>query len=247
MHAYVGTAGWSVPREVQDRFPGEGTHLARYAQRLPAAEINSAFYRAHRPATYARWAASVPPTFRFSVKLPRAITHERRLVGPEPLLDPFLAEAGALGPALGCVLVQLPPSLAFTPAIAGAFLDAMRERYDGAVAVEPRHASWFTSEAGALLVAHRVARVAADPARVPEAAVPGGWPGTVYYRLHGSPRTYYSAYDTTYLDTLATRLRAGYLRAAGAAPTWCIFDNTAAGAAAGNALALVERLGAGSD
>ncbi|HZF67489.1 MAG TPA: DUF72 domain-containing protein [Gemmatirosa sp.] len=234
---YVGTAGWSLPRDAQPHFPAEGTHLARYATRLPAVEINSSFYRPHRPSTYARWAATVPPGFRFSVKVPRAITHERRLRDAEPLLDAFLAEATALGAALGCLLVQLPPSLAFAAADAERFLAALRERHEGATVIEPRHATWFTPVAERLLVELRVGRVAADPSRVPAAAEPGGWPGTVYYRLHGSPRTYYSAYAPEYLDALAERLRAS-----SGAPAWCIFDNTALGAATENALALLQRL-----
>ena len=94
-------------------------------------------------------------------------------------------------------------------------------------------------EGDALLAAHRVARVAADPAKVPAAAEPGGWPGLVYYRLHGSPRIYYSDYDAAYLDALGDRLAAH--RASGAA-TWCIFDNTALGAAAINALEVDARV-----
>jgi uncharacterized protein YecE (DUF72 family) len=235
---YVGCAGWSLPREAQPLFPAEGTHLARYAARFPATEINSSFYRPHRPATYARWAATVPPGFRFAVKLPRTITHERRLADAEPPLDAFLAEVGALGDALGCLLVQMPPSLAFAPAIAERFFAALRERHGGAVAAEPRHASWFTPAAERVLAAWRVGRVAADPAPVPAAALPGGWEGTVYHRLHGSPRTYYSPYEPAALDALAERLRAR------TAPTWCVFDNTALGAATTDALALLDRLAA---
>jgi uncharacterized protein YecE (DUF72 family) len=108
------------------------------------------------------------------------------------------------------------------------------------VAAEPRHAGWFTPAADALLAEWRVARVAADPARVPAAAEPGGWPGNAYYRLHGSPRTYYSAYDAAFLDALAPRL------AAAPAGAWCIFDNTALGAATADALGLLARLGAGA-
>jgi uncharacterized protein YecE (DUF72 family) len=238
---YVGCAGWSLPRDAQPHFPAEGTHLVRYAGRLPAVEINSSFYRPHRASTYARWAASVPAGFRFSVKVPRAITHERRLIDAEPLLDAFLDGVAALGPALGCLLVQLPPSLALAPAAADAFFAALRARHAGPAVVEPRHASWFGPEAGALLAARQIGQVAADPARVPAAAAPGGWPGTVYYRLHGSPRVYYSAYDAAYLDALAARLRAAAL-APGAAPPWCVFDNTASGAATANALDLLERV-----
>jgi uncharacterized protein YecE (DUF72 family) len=237
---YVGCAGWSLPRDAQPHFPAEGTHLTRYAARFPAVEINSSFYRPHRPATYARWAASVPPGFRFAVKVPRAITHERRLADAAPLLDAFLAEAGALGPALGGSCTSRQPSAAYDAATADAFFAELRARHAGAVAAEPRHASWFTSEAERLLTAWQVARVAADPARVPAAAEPGGWQGTVYYRLHGSPRTYYSAYDAAYLDALAPRLLAA------PAGAWCVFDNTALGAATVNALGLLERVAAGT-
>lgn len=239
--AYIGCAGWSLPRDAQPHFPAEGTHLARYAARLPAVEINSSFYRPHRPATYARWAASVPPAFRFSVKVPRTITHERRLVEAAPLLDAFLTEVAGLGAALGCLLVQLPPSLAFRSDVADAFFAALRDRHAGPAVVEPRHASWFAPDADQLLDARRIGRVAADPARVPAAAEPGGWPGMVYYRLHGSPRVYYSNYEDADLDALAARLAAP-----AAAPSWCIFDNTALGAATTNALGLLDRVSAES-
>jgi len=238
MDLRVGTAGYSYPAWVGPFYPpGTSAHdlLPAYARHFPAVEINSSFYRPHRPATYARWAASVPSGFRFAVKIPRAITHERRLADAGPLLDAFLAGPAALGTALGCLLVQLPPSLALDAATADAFFAKLRARHDGAVVAEPRHASWFTPEGDRLLAAWRIGRVAADPARVPAAAEPAGWPGTVYYRLHGSPRTYYSAYDDAYLDALAGRLLEV------AAGAWCIFDNTASGAATANALGLLER------
>ena len=76
----IGTAGWAIPRIHADLFPGNGTGLERYSGRLNAAEINSSFYRPHRPATYARWADAVPEAFRFSVKIPRSISHEKRLI-----------------------------------------------------------------------------------------------------------------------------------------------------------------------
>lgn len=236
---HIGTAGWSLPKEHQGAFPAVGTHLERYAGRLPAVEINSSFYRPHRPSTYERWAASVPAAFRFAVKVPRAITHERRLADAGEPLDAFLAQAGALGDRLGCLLVQLPPSLAFDDAVARAFFAALRARHRGAVALEPRHATWFAPGVEALLVEHDVARVGADPARVPEAAETGGAGEVAYVRLHGSPRIYYSDYDSAYLEALADRLRA---LARTAHDVWCIFDNTALGAAWGNALALLERL-----
>ncbi len=238
----IGTAGWSVPTALTQAFPPGPSHLARYAGRFNAVEINSSFYRPHRPQTYARWSATVPEDFRFSVKLPRTITHDARLDGGGGLLDTFLAEAGSLGARLGPLLVQLPPSLAFNTAVTGRFFESLRSRFDGAVVCEPRHRTWFRAEAEALLIAHGIARAAADPAIVPEAGVPGGAMDLVYVRLHGSPKMYYSAYPAAYLATLAERLAAYPAREA-----WCVFDNTAEGAAPVNALALFRLMAARSD
>jgi uncharacterized protein YecE (DUF72 family) len=235
----VGCAGWTLPRDVHPAFPAEGTHLQRYAARFPAVEINSSFHRPHRPATYARWAESVPPGFRFCAKLPKTITHQRKLVDADDALATFLAEAAGLGDALACLLVQLPPSLQFDAAAADRFFAVLRDRTGVAAVCEPRHPTWFTADADDLLARWTVARVAADPARVPQAAEPGGWRGLAYYRLHGSPRIYYSAYDAAYLDALAVRIRRDL---DAERQVWCIFDNTAAGAAARNALDLMARL-----
>jgi uncharacterized protein YecE (DUF72 family) len=234
----VGVAGWSLPKEHSERFPDEGSHLARYAARLPAVEINSSFYKPHRPTTYARWAESVPEDFRFSVKVPKVATHESRLVDVSDALDSFLAEATQLGDKLGPLLVQLSPSLPFTAKVAETFFTALRDRFDGKVALEPRHASWFEPAAERLMTKHRVARVAADPAVVPAAADPGGWDKLVYYRLHGSPKVYYSTYADEYLEALAQTLT----RAARSAEVWCIFDNTAAFAATVNALDVLDHV-----
>lgn len=234
----VGCAGWSIPREHAAHFPADGTHLARYAGRFPAVEINSSFYRPHRPATYARWADAVPADFMFAVKVPREATHERRLIDTEEVLDRFLAEVTQLGGKLGVLLVQLPPSLAYSPAVAGAFFTALRDRFEGEVVFEPRHASWFATKADRMVAKFRVARVVADPAVVPAAAEPGGWEGLVYYRLHGSPKTYYSAYPDEYLTALSKKLA----EAARSAAVWCNFDNTALGHATANALDVLDHL-----
>jgi uncharacterized protein YecE (DUF72 family) len=231
----VGCAGWSLPRPEQAEFPEAGSHLERYAARFDAVEINSSFHRPHRPATYARWSASVPESFRFSVKVPKTITHGLRLAQAGDVLATFLAEAAGLGDRLGCLLVQLPPSLHFEPAVAAGFFADLRSRSPVPLACEPRHPSWFMPPVDELLAELGVARVAADPARVPEAAEPGGSRKLSYYRLHGSPKMYYSAYSEEYVAALASRLQAD--RAAGRA-VWCIFDNTTLGAATRNALDL---------
>jgi uncharacterized protein YecE (DUF72 family) len=239
LHAVrVGCAGWALPKEQAGRFPAAGTHLTRYAGQLAAVEINSSFYRPHRSVTYAKWAGSVPDDFRFAVKVPREATHERRLVDTEDVLDRFLPEATTLGEKLGPLLVQLPPSLKFSTTVTEPFFAALRERFGGEVVLEPRHPSWFETGAERLVTRFRVARVAADPAVVGASAEPGGWGGLVYYRLHGSPKVYYSAYSVAYLETLSDKL----YTAARSAAVWCIFDNTAEGAAIANALDVLARV-----
>ena len=200
----VGCAGWSLAREQQPAFGPGQSHLERYATRLPATEINSSFHRRHAAWVWRRWADAVPQHFRFSVKLPKEITHERRLADAGELLASFLGDARLLGDKLGCLLVQLPPSLAFDASAAQAFLAELRSQHAGDVALEPRHASWFGPQADALLAAHRVARVLADPVRHEAGRVPGGWPQLVYVRLHGSPRMYYSAYEPALLLSVTT-------------------------------------------
>lgn len=233
----IGCAGWSVPSRHAPLF-GEGdSHLARYATRFDVAEINSTFYRPHLPRTFERWAASVPPRFRFSAKLPKAITHEARLHGVGDALTAFFDALAGLGAKLGGVLVQLPPSLAFDPRVADRFFAMLRRRSDTRVACEPRHASWFAPGADALWNRYAIARVAADPALVPEAARTAG-PSAArwrYWRWHGSPRMYYSEYGDPALRTLAANLASG---GSERSPAWCIFDNTAHGHALGDAARL---------
>jgi uncharacterized protein YecE (DUF72 family) len=237
---FVGTAGWAIPRAVAEAFPTDGSGLERYAARFNAVEINSTFYRSHRPQTFERWRTATPDGFRFAVKAPKAITHEARLVGCAARLGQFFDEIAPLAEKLGPVLVQLPPSLAFEPAVAAAFLGDLRARWRGPVALEPRHVSWFGAEAAALLKPHRISQVAADPACAPAAAVPGGDPALAYWRLHGAPRLYFSPYGPVALDALAEAIARR-----GEGEAWCVFDNTASGAAAADALALKARLEAG--
>lgn len=233
----IGTAGWSIPRAFSDQLPGEGSHLQRYAKLFNAAEINSSFHRSHRRATYERWAASVPDDFRFAVKLPKTITHQRKLVDCDDAMGAFAEEVAGLGDRRGPILVQLPPRLEFDPAIVVPFFERLAIVVGGALVCEPRHPSWFDPAAGAHLAQLGIARVAADPPPAPGAAVPGGWQGLTYTRWHGSPAIYRSSYGEEAIAPLATRLRTADVE------SWAIFDNTASGAATGDALALAAECG----
>jgi uncharacterized protein YecE (DUF72 family) len=234
---YIGSAGWNIPRLHRERFAADGSQLQRYASRLNAAEINSSFYRPHAATTYERWAATVPTSFRFAVKIPKLITHDRALTRAREPLARFLDEIAGLGPRLGPLLVQLPPSFGFEARRVGRFFELLRSRHAGPVVCEPRHATWTSTGATRAFDTFRIARVAADPPRAPGLEAPGGWPGIVYYRWHGSPRAYFSPYSAGDIDRLASAIRSLPVE------TWCIFDNTGSGSAAGNALDLTARLG----
>ena len=231
----IGTAGWTIPQPQRDLFPAIGTHLERYAKQLPAVEINSTFYRSHRTATYHRWAASVPEDFRFSVKVPRELTHERQLHDYEEPLASFIHEVRELGPKLGPCLVQLPPSFAFDRSVVSAFFRSFRAQFPGDIVCEPRHRSWSEAAAEETFLEFGISRVIADPEVIPGRTE--SHTSIVYYRLHGSPRIYYSEYSPGYLSDLATQVRTHQVAGR---RVWCIFDNTALGAAAGNAVELQE-------
>jgi len=234
--AYVGCAGWSLSSAVHDDFPATGTHLARYASVFPAVEINTSFYRPHRAATYERWRDSVPPDFRFSAKVPKAITHEARLRGVHEALEKFIGEVSHLEPKLGCLLVQLPPSLQYDAATALPFFRHLRALTSVHPVCEARHATWFAPAVANALAALDVSCVLADP---PVAPLPETAAKVLYIRLHGAPVVYHSAYAEDFLDGLAERIKR---EACGGRQVWCVFDNTASGAAVPNALSLLARL-----
>jgi uncharacterized protein YecE (DUF72 family) len=215
--------------------PAAQSHLAYYADHFSCVEINSSFYRPHRAATYTRWRDETPAQFRFSVKVPRSITHEGRLRGQAAELSRFYSEISHLQPKLAAVLVQLPPSLEYSARIVRSFFKAVPRTRGTAVTCEPRHVSWFSQRADEALRRLDVSRVAADPPRGPGAEAPGGARRVAYFRWHGAPTMYYSEYSDAQLAALAV-----HAKAADAKEVWCIFDNTARHAAWGNALRFIS-------
>ncbi len=236
----MGVAGWRLPSDIAKLAAAGGSALTRYARLFGCVELNSSFYRSHAAATYARWASETPPGFQFAVKAPRSITHEAQLRDRRGALDRFLAETASLGEKRGPLLVQLPPKLAFQSEVAEPFFTGLRARFAGPVVCEPRHESWFEAAADDLLRAYRIGRAAADPARHPLAGRPGGWRGLSYWRWHGSPRMYFSAYPEPAIAALAANVARDM-----ADEAWCVFDNTGAGFAARDALGLMRRLRSG--
>lgn len=237
---HVGVAGFSVPRGAWEICGAEGSHLERTARLFSGVEINTSFYRNHRKKTYERWAASVPDAFRFAVKLDRVVTHMKRLRDGDVEIERFLDETSGLGEKRGPILVQLPPSLAFDRPIVERFARAWRRRTSSPTVCEPRHPTWFQPDAEALLRAHGIARCAADPAPAVGAGDPAACEDLVYFRLHGSPEMYLSAYDAAATSALAARIKA--ISPQKTREIWCIYDNTMVGNATFDALRLRHEL-----
>lgn len=240
------------------------------ARQLTSIEINGSFYSLQRPSSYARWREQVPEDFVFAVKGGRFITHMKRLREVEtPLANFFASGVLSLGSALGPLLWQLPASFVYDESVLSAFLELLPRttaqagrlalRHDdklsgdrlwsGVVneqplrhALEPRHPSFGSLEAVALVREHDVALVVADSA--------GTWPrfdGTagpiVYVRLHGDSELYASGYDDDALDDWAGRLR-GWT--ASGSDAYVYFDNDAKGHAPHDARRLLARVGSAS-
>jgi uncharacterized protein YecE (DUF72 family) len=229
----IGTAGWALPKALRVSQSANKSILEQYAELFDAAEINSSFYRPHRRSTYERWRASVPQSFRFSVKVPKMITHELGLLRCRRETVSFMDGVRGLEEKLAVLLVQLPASRTFDKSVAGAFFKVLRQETAAYIVCEARSPTWFANDATAMFEAYRIARVVADP--VPcgcEFAAPAH-SRFAYFRLHGSPRMYYSSYSVGFLQGIAAAARA-------AAETWCVFDNTAAGAAWSDATTLQQ-------
>ncbi|MBC7711921.1 MAG: DUF72 domain-containing protein [Rhizobacter sp.] len=227
---YIGTAGWSIPKNELASFPLEGTHLERYSKIFNAVEINTSFYKDHLPKSYAKWAAITPPEFRFSVKLNQRFTHTCG--------DASTIELGACLDVISeledkwkVLLVQFPAGKDFNADNMNKMYKIIRKRFDGMVALEPRNLTWTTKEALKLMNEYDITKVNADPEKCPGINLGK----EKYFRLHGGPEIYRSSYSDDYLDDL-------YIEMSALPETsWCIFDNTTFGHATTNALSLTQK------
>lgn len=231
---HVGTSGWSYPWK--DWFYPAGLksadYLAYYATRFDCVEVNSSFYHLTQVKTIEKWLAATPDHFRFAVKMNRSITHEQQLRDANGPADDFLARFEAMGKRLGPVLVQLPASLGYDPAVASPFFQHLREKHpDHHFALEVRHRSWMTEEALEMLRNCRIAWVIADAGRrFPRLETVTA--DFVYLRFHGAERLYASAYSEEQLAHYA-RLTGDWLKEG--KTVWAFFNNTMEGHAVANA------------
>ncbi|MGH3498100.1 MAG: DUF72 domain-containing protein [Nocardioidaceae bacterium] len=266
----VGISGWTYPAWRGDFYPPGLAHrreLAYAATRLGSIELNGSFYSLQRPSSFASWRDQTPDGFVLSVKGGRFITHLKRLADVETALANFFASGLlALGPKLGPVLWQLPPTLAYDPDRLTRFFDllprttndaaGLADKHDDKVpddqallvaesdrpirhALEVRHGSFAVPEAVALLRRHDIGFVVADTA--------GTWPlvreittDFVYARLHGADELYVSGYTDDALDRWAATFRSWH---DDGFDVYVYFDNDAKVRAPHDAMALMRRLG----
>jgi len=163
MRVLIGTSGFSYPKWRGSFYPEkmpEAKMLGHYAERLPTVEINNTFYRMPAPETFQRWASETPVGFRFALKSPRRITHDKKLVDVAAAVDKLDQAAQALGDKLGPILFQLPPFLRMDLVRLDDFLAGLPKTLRPAV--EFRHESWFTPEVFARLRFHGAALCVAE-------------------------------------------------------------------------------------
>lgn len=232
---YVGTASWNIPKQTKNLFPESGSHLERYAQIFNCVEINSSFYRDHKPETYKRWSEGVGKDFKFSVKLSKYFTHQHRFKESGPALRENIQGILELGAKLGVILIQLPPSLAYQRQDVLNFFKSLRNFYNGHVVLEPRHKSWINLEVAKIMADYKINKVLADPEPCPfTAQMRLQTENLRYLRLHGTPEIYKSRYSKEDIQRIAD------LAANSKQQMWCIFDNTTFGYATENAFELLQ-------
>ena len=163
MAVRVGTSGYNYP-EWRGSFYPAGFPTARmlpyYAERLDTVEINYTFYRMPSPKTVARWAEGTPAGFTFALKASRRITHDARLRDVAEPLRYFLDVARGLGPKLGPLLFQLPPTFRKDIDRLGEWLALLPP--DLRVALEVRHDSWLADDVYEALRRRNIALCIAD-------------------------------------------------------------------------------------
>jgi uncharacterized protein YecE (DUF72 family) len=239
MNTRVGTSGWAYRDWGKRFYPARlssGERLSFLAQHFNTVEINTSFYRLPSADMFSTWAAATPDDFVFAVKVSRLITHNHRLHDVAEAWATFRSQAAHLGAKLAVYLLQFPPSFAATPEHISRLEEFASGSYEAPLALELRHASWFTPANLDILGRTGACLVHADASPFPH--TPRGLEtGPIsYYRLHGPRELYASSYTEDELQDWATQIRQT------GRPTFTYFDNDVNGYALDNAQRLAEML-----
>ncbi|MFI6144826.1 DUF72 domain-containing protein [Streptomyces sp. NPDC051109] len=243
MPVHVGTSGWQYRDWSGILYPPDLPQrlwLEAYAEHFRTVESNNAFYRLPSPEIFARWRERTPPGFVMAVKASRYLTHIKRLRDPKEPVHRLMEHAASLGERLGPILLQLPPTL---QADAGA-LDACLACFPAGtrIAVEPRHASWWTAAVRGVLSERGAALCWADRGSRPVTPLwrTADWG---YVRFHEGRADPAPRYGRTALRSWAERIADAW---PADADVFAYFNNDPGGAAVVNAHSF-ERLTAGGD
>ena len=241
---WIGTSGYSYNHWKGKFYPEKISGprmLTVYAETFPAVEINYSFYHLPKETTIANWCSRVPERFRFILKAGKPITHQKKLLDVEELLEQFCARARQFGSRLGPILYQLPPSLHFDPVRLESFCRLLPGDLEHTV--EFRHNSWFCPETYEILQRFGVCLCAVSAPRITcelRATAP-----FVYLRMHGTKRWYSYNYTEEELRSWATKIKTmmsktakGQLHA-----VYIFFNNDFEAYAPHNALQLIKLLG----
>jgi uncharacterized protein YecE (DUF72 family) len=249
---YVGTSGWSYdwegfyPPGLRSR-----EYLSYYSRRFGTVEVNYSFYRLPRPSTYEKWRDETSDDFVFALKLSRFITHVKKLSGVGDALRKFLARAVTLGPKLGPVLVQLPPSFRADTERLARFLE-LSERVQSEmsmgsplrVAFELRHPTWLERPGAEAAVdtmkRYGAAVVFAHSSRYPYPETEPVTGDFIYLRFHGPGEMFASRYGKAGLERWRPKMRDWLERGL---DVYAYFNNDVHGYAVGDATALLELAG----
>ena len=160
---FIGTSGYNYPEWKGSFYPSDlptSRMLSYYSERFSTVEINYTFYRLPSEKVVGNWGRGTPEGFAFTLKAPRRITHDARLRDCDDILQVFGQRARTLGPKLGVLLFQLPPSLRKDLEALDAFLDWVPP--DLRVTMEFRHPSWHSEDVLQRLRDRNVALCIAD-------------------------------------------------------------------------------------
>ncbi len=233
MQVHIGCSGWFYWHWRGIFYPETkrtDTWFKHYTATFNTVELNAPFYKWPKLSTVKSWRRNAPEDFRYSVKVNRLITHEKRLVRTRMLVEEFCAIEKILGQKLGCFLFQFPPSYRYTPSRLKSIIGQLNPAYRNAI--EFRHASWWResvyrhlSEAGLIFCSVSAPRLPDELVKTSE---------VLYARLHGRSRWYRHDYTRDELDEWARKIAES-----GAREAWIYFDNDREGFAIKNAQELI--------
>ena len=194
---HIGTSGWSYAHWTNVLYP-EGLpakqRLHYYARQFQTVELNASYYHWPSDSAFANWQRRLPDGFVLTVKTPRALTHAKRLYGPESWLAHICQGLDRLGPKRGVLLVQLPRSASFDPLRLAYFLECVPDGLR--VCIEFRNPTWLQDSTFTLLEEHGAAYCVMSGAGLPCVLRATG--PFVYVRLHGPD--HHHLYAGTYSD-----------------------------------------------